>query len=222
MAWTENCLLYTGRYWHHQNNMKYFPCVGNLLNMPFSLLVFTAMHNFLTNTYLKVIKAKQKQRKGSRNLPTNPTQGSVWLSIIFSVCEEFWQVYAWHRVRLGNGKPVIRCPAINYLLVCLKSATKKCPQGGKSPSPVTCGMYLDTPKFMGWLWMGSRVCPVALLPYWTWEKLFPQQQNTDRRIWPRSTTYQATSRTPPALHQGTATLYIPRCNKMFSMASKRV
>lgn len=203
MAWAENCflaLVYTGNYWHHQNNMKHFPYVGNLLDMPFSLLIFTSVHNFLLNINLKVVKTKQKQRKESRNLPTNLKQGSAWLSIIFSVCEEFWQVYVWHRVMLESGKPVIRCPAISYLPVCLKSATKKCPQGGKSHSPVPCGMYLNTPKFMGWLWMGSRVCPVALLLYWTREKLFPQQQNTDRRIWHRSTTSQATSRTPPALH----------------------
>lgn len=91
--------------------MKYFPYAANLLDMPCSVLIFAAVHNFMTKVYFKVVKAKQKQRKESRNSPTSPEQGSAWLSIIFSVCEEFWQVYVWHQVTLESGKPVIRCPA---------------------------------------------------------------------------------------------------------------
>lgn len=57
--------------------MKYFPYAGNLLAMPCSVLIFAAVHNFMTKVYFKVVKAKQKQRKESKNLPTNPEQGSA-------------------------------------------------------------------------------------------------------------------------------------------------
>lgn len=56
--------------------------------------------------------------------------------------------------------------------------------------------------------------------HWTSEKPFPQQQNTDRRIWPRSTTSQAISRIPPALHQGTATPCIPSVTGHFQWLQK--
>lgn len=87
-----------------------------------------------------------------------------------------------------------------------------------SPAPVGCTW---TPPNSGDGYSGVRVCSVALLPYWTWGKLFAQQQNTDRRSWPRSISSQGTSRTLPALHPGTATTpYIQRGTGCFQWLQK--
>lgn len=59
-------LFCTGNYWHHQNNTKYFPYVGNLFDMSFCLLISAVLHNLLLNICFKVVKAKQKERKERR------------------------------------------------------------------------------------------------------------------------------------------------------------
>lgn len=71
------------------------------------------------------------------------------------------------------------CPDTSHWQpVCLKSATKKHPQGGKNPSPVTCGLYLNTPN----PWHGVKGLPCCTAAVENLGKAFspaakPKQEN---------------------------------------------
>lgn len=74
------------------------------------------------------------------------------------------------------------------------------------------GMAMDGVK-------GLSCCTAAVLNL---GKAFSPAAKPNKRIWHRSSTSQAISRTLPVLYQGTAAPYIPTGNRMFSTDSKRV
>lgn len=87
-----------------------------------------------------------------------------------------------------------------------------CHLGDVPEHPRIHGMSID--GVTGW-----SCCTAAVLNL---GKAFSPEAKHKQENLTRSTTSQATSRTPPALHQGTATPYVAMWNRMFSMAPKRV